>query len=175
MRNKVTIERLKTLMIRLAQEAEGPGSIFFAGGTTALLLGIREQTIDVDLKLDPEPKGIFEAIAKLKDELSINIELASPDDFIPAPSDWREKSILIESIKGVQYFHFDLSLQALSKIERGHSQDLTDVRAFLNTGMISSEQLLHRFLELKPRFIRFPAINPKDFENRLNLFLKGGA
>lgn len=40
-------------------------------------------TIDVDLKADPEPSGFFEAIAILKDELSVNIELANPSDFIP--------------------------------------------------------------------------------------------
>jgi hypothetical protein len=37
----------------------------------------------VDIRLDPEPPGIFQAIAKMKKELNINIELASPQDFLP--------------------------------------------------------------------------------------------
>jgi hypothetical protein len=37
----------------------------------------------VEFRLDPEPPGIFQAIAKLKKELNINIELASPQDFLP--------------------------------------------------------------------------------------------
>jgi len=40
-------------------------------------------TVDVDMKADPEPSGYFESIASLKNELSLNIELASPSDFIP--------------------------------------------------------------------------------------------
>ena len=68
-------------MRELATAARGPGNIYFTGGATALLLGFREQTIDVDIKMDPEPAGAFEAIATLKNVLDLNIELASPADF----------------------------------------------------------------------------------------------
>ena len=34
--------------------------------------------------------GIFQAIAKLKRELNINIELASPQDFLPLLPGWRD-------------------------------------------------------------------------------------
>src|SRR5262245_51930007 len=33
-------------------------------GATALRLGIRDQTIDSYIKLDPEPRGVFEAIER---------------------------------------------------------------------------------------------------------------
>jgi hypothetical protein len=42
-----------------------------------------KKTIDLDMKADPEPLGFFEAIAELKDSLDTNVELASPDLFIP--------------------------------------------------------------------------------------------
>jgi hypothetical protein len=54
-----------------------------------LLLGFREQMIDVDIKLDPEPEGVFEIIAQLKNRLDLNVELASPDNFIPVTMDWK--------------------------------------------------------------------------------------
>src|SRR3954467_3465123 len=111
MRQKVTRETLKEFMRELAAAARSPGSIYLTGGATALLLGFREQTIDVDIKLDPEPEGVFEAIAQLKNRLDLNVELASPDDFIPATPDWRENSPLIASIGRVQFFHYDLTLQ----------------------------------------------------------------
>ena len=157
----------------LANRAKGPGCIFFTGGATALMLGLREQTIDVDLKLDPEPKGIFEAIAKLKEELDINIELASPGDFIPAPDDWRARSISIESINSVQFLHYDLTLQALSKIERGHVQDLKDVQALLKNKFITAKQVAERFAEIRPLLIRYPALDPTDFAQRVSSFLEG--
>src|SRR5437667_6523854 len=118
MRKQVTIETLKQFMQQLAAAARSPGNVYFTGGATALLLGFREQTIDIDLKLDPEPGGVFEAIAALKNDLHLNVELASPDDFIPAAADWRERSRHIASIGRLEVFHYDFSMQALAKLER---------------------------------------------------------
>ena len=53
------------------------------GGCTAVSVGWRTNTIDIDLALDPKPPGAFEAIRILKEELDVNVELASPADFIP--------------------------------------------------------------------------------------------
>lgn len=61
-------------MQELAGAARSPGNVYFTGGATALLLGFREQTIDIDLKLDPEPGGVFEAIAVLKNRLNLDVE-----------------------------------------------------------------------------------------------------
>ena len=106
-----------------------PGKVYLTGGATALLLGFRDQTIDIDIKLDPEPEGVFEAIARLKDRLDINVELASPDDFIPPAAGWREYSRHVASIGRLEFFHYDFALQALAKVERGHAQDLGDAQA----------------------------------------------
>src|SRR5688572_12784934 len=105
MRRKVTVATLKQFMQEFAAAAKGPGNVYFTGGATALLLGFRDQTLDIDLKLNPEPAGAFEAIAILKNRLNLNVELASPDDFIPPAGDWRERSGYIESIGPVQFFH----------------------------------------------------------------------
>jgi hypothetical protein len=42
-------------------------------------------TIAVDIALEPEQDKVLRAVPRLKDELSINVELASPGDFIPLP------------------------------------------------------------------------------------------
>ena len=70
-------------MEELARRAQSNGKVYFTGGATALLLGLREQTIDLDVKFAPEPKGVFEAIGGLKNQLDLNVELAAPDDFVP--------------------------------------------------------------------------------------------
>src|SRR6266550_732594 len=111
MRRNVTIETLNQFMRELAAAARSPGKVYFTGGATALLLGFRQQTIDIDLKLDPEPEGAFEAIAALKNRLDLNVELASPDDFIPRPANWREASRHIASIGQLEFFHYDFSMQ----------------------------------------------------------------
>jgi hypothetical protein len=57
--------KLEELIGSLGQRVKGPGTIYLAGGATALLFGWRAKTIDVDSKADPEPRGLFEAIAEL--------------------------------------------------------------------------------------------------------------
>src|SRR5437870_2912836 len=92
MRRYVDREKLEEFMKQLGRHATTPGTIYITGGSTALLLGIRNQTIDIDIKLDPEPEGVFEAIAELKISLDVSVELASPDQFIPPLPGWRERS-----------------------------------------------------------------------------------
>jgi hypothetical protein len=174
MRRKVSVDTLNQFMKGLAGAARSPGKVYFTGGATALLLGFREQTIDIDLKLDPEPEGAFEAIAKLKNELNLNVELASPDDFIPPAADWREHSRFITAIGQVEFFHYDFTLQALAKIERGHTQDLEDVTSLLRGGYVTGDQLRNRFAQIEPGLLRYPAIDPAQFKTRLEDFLAKG-
>ena len=42
-------------MSELGRIANAEGKIYFTGGATALLMRWRDTTIDVDIKLDPEP------------------------------------------------------------------------------------------------------------------------
>jgi hypothetical protein len=158
-------------MRELARRTHGPGCVYFTGGSTALLLGLREQTLDIDIKVEPEPRGIFEAIASLKNELNLNVKLASPDDFIPAPSGWRELATPIERVGEISFLHYDLCMQSLAKIERGFSQDLADARSLINKGYISLEGLKERFSQIEARFIRYPIINPDDFRAKLAQFI----
>jgi hypothetical protein len=78
MRQNTTSDRIERLMREMGARVRTEGSVFFTGGVSAVLLGWREMTIDVDLKADPEPDGFFESLPMLKDELDINIELAAP-------------------------------------------------------------------------------------------------
>ena len=171
MRRAVTIETLGQFMRELAASARSPGKVYLTGGATALLLGFRQQTIDIDLKLDPEPAGAFEAIAKLKDKLNVNVELASPDDFIPRPPDWRERCQSIDAIGQVQFFHYDFALQALAKLERGHAQDVEDVKSLFRGGFVTLGRLRDTFEAIEPELIRYPAIDPRQFRQKVESFL----
>jgi len=158
-------------MREIAKRTQGAGCVYFTGGATALLLGLREQTIDVDIKVDPEPRGIFEAISNLKDELSLNVELASPDDFIPAPPAWQDLAKPIEKIGDIAFFHYDLCMQVLAKIERGFSQDLMDARGLVKKEFVSIETLRNRFAQIEGQFIRYPVINLNEFKAKLDAFI----
>jgi hypothetical protein len=148
----------------------GPGRIYLTDGATAILHGWREMTIDVDLKPDPEPAGLFEAIAALKDELDINVELASPDQFIPPLPGWRERSLFIARHGQLEFFHYDPYAQALSKLQRRHDRDLRDVQSSLRAGLIQTATLRDLFASIQPQLIRYPAIDPASFERAVAEF-----
>ena len=78
MREKVTAERLEKFMQAVGRAGKMNCRIYLVGGATAVLLGWRETTIDIDLKLVPEVNEILRALPELKEALQINVELAWP-------------------------------------------------------------------------------------------------
>ena len=145
--------------------------MFLTGGATALLLGWRIATLDIDLLMEPEPRGAFEAIARLKDDLDLNVEIVSPADFIPRLPGWRERSLFIESVGDVQFFHYDPYSQALSKLERSHRRDLGDVRQMLRLGLIRNEELLRLLGAIEPELLRYPAVDATEFRKKVEQFV----
>ena len=164
MRAETNRAKLEAFMAAVGEMARGPGCVYLTGGATALLHGWRDMTIDVDLKPDPEPPGLFEALAVLKERLDMNMELASPDQFIPAIPGWRERSLFIARHGPVEFFHYDPYGQALSKLQRRHERDLRDVQALWQHGLVQKERLLEMFALIKPQLLRYPAIDPASFE-----------
>ena len=110
---------------------------------------------------------MLRAVPRLKEELSINVELASPADFIPLPREWRERSLFIQRAGRLTFRHFDPYSQALAKLERGHAQDLADVREMLSRRLIEEADLRARFSEIEPELYRFPAVDPADFRGSI--------
>jgi hypothetical protein len=163
-RSETDKAKLQAFMAALGDRVRGPARIYFTGGATALLHGWRSNTIDVDLKAEPEPPGLFEALASLKDELDINVELASPDQFIPALPNWRERSLFIARHGPIDFFHYDPYAQALSKLQRRHQRDLHDARSMRRSRLIQNERLWEMFDLIKSQLIRYPAIDRRSFE-----------
>ena len=157
-------------MEALGQRVKGPGIIYLTGGATALLFGWRAKTIDVDIKADPEPRGLFEAIAKLKESLDANVELASPDLFIPELPGWRERSAFIRRVGEVDFRHFDFYSQTLAKLERGHERDMLDARAFVAEGLVARQKLRDFFQDIRPSLKNFPAIDEASFAKSIEDF-----
>lgn len=159
-------------MRALGRNAEREVRIYFTGGATAVLYGWRSATVDVDLKVVPETDALFRALPTLKEELSINLELASPADFVPELPAWESRSPFIQKEGNASFHHYDLYSQALAKIERGHRQDLEDAREMLRRGLIEPARLLRYFEEMEPRLYRYPAIDPATFRRAVEEFLE---
>lgn len=172
MRPNVDSQKIQRLMQVLGREAQGSGCIYFTGGASALLVGWRSSTVDVDIRLDPEPPGIFQAIAKLKQELNINIELASPQDFLPPLPGWRDRSVFIGKQGQISFYHYDFTAQALSKLSRGFDRDLKDVQAMYEQKLFSLKELRDCFEAIAPDLIRFPSLNPDVLRSRVENFIE---
>jgi hypothetical protein len=167
MREVADLERIRRFMRRLGAEARRPARVYFTGGATAVLLGWRPSTIDVDLRLVPEHDELLRALPALKEDLRLNIELASPADFIPVTDGWEDRSPFIERHGPLAFHHFDLSAQALAKIERGHQQDVTDVKTMLERGLVTPDELRRAFARIEPVLYRYPAVDPRAFRAAL--------
>ena len=124
----------------------------------------------VNIKPDPEPAGLFEALAKLKNELDINIELASPDGFIPAVAGWQGRSLFIARYGLVEFFHYDPYGQALAKLSRRYERDLSDVRSMLAEKLIATDKLKEKFVSIEPQLIRYPALDADVFRANVQSF-----
>ena len=171
MRRFVNLAKLKEFMSVLGRRASTPGTIYITGGSSALLLGIRDQTIDIDIKLDPEPEGVFEAISDLKISLQLNVELAAPDQFIPPLPGWEGRSQYIDTCGKIVFKHYDFYSQALAKIERGSALDLGDATALIARGLVEPLQMKRLFSEIRPQLIRYPALDFEEFNNKVEEFL----
>lgn len=172
---QLTLAKLRVFLARLGESARTPGTCYLTGGASAVWLGWRDTTIDVDLTFDPEPEGVFDAIPGLKKELGVNVELACPSDFIPALAHWQDRSLHIGQFGQLLVRHYDFVSQALSKLERGHTKDLLDVRELLRRRLVTSEALLTHAEALRPQLKRYPAIDEESFLRRVRDFLSEGA
>lgn len=154
-------------MQALGAAAPAEGVCYLIGGASAVLLGWRPTTIDVDIELEPEQDELLRALPAIKETLLVNVELASPRHFLPLPAGWRERSPSVTREGRLTFKHFDLYSQALAKIERGHFQDLEDVEAMLARGLVEVETLHRYFDEIEPQLYRFPALDPADLRRRV--------
>jgi hypothetical protein len=162
MRQKVNLERLEQFMTAFARGVKSPTRVYLVGGASAVLFGWRESTIDIDLKLISET-DVLRTIPEIKEALQVNVELASPDDFIPALPGWELRSSFIKRVGQVDYFHYDFYSQALAKLERGHELDKADVREMIERRLVATKKLRSLFVEIEPNLYKYPAIDPATF------------
>ena len=172
MRRLADAERVGRFMRAVGGEAPTSTRVYFTGGASAVLLGWRATTIDVDIKIVPERDEILRAIPRLKESLEINVELACPGDFLPELPGWESRSPFIATEAQVSFYHYDFYAQSLAKIERSHTRDVEDVREMIARGLIEPNGVLRFFDEIEPALYRYPAIDPRSFRRAVVEMMK---
>ena len=172
MRDPLTQEHLVRLMKELAQSAPRRGAyrVYFVGGGTAVYLGWRRSSIDVDLFSDQDI--VFRDIQKIKERLNINIEFARPEDFVPPLEGTADRHLFIEKVGAITFYHYDPYAQLFSKVVRGFDRDLADARKFVSTGTVDPEQFRALVAGIpKVAYTRYPSLSKKSVDAAVDRFL----
>jgi hypothetical protein len=103
--------------------------------------------------------------------LNINIELASPQDFLPSLPGWRDRSVFIGKRGQISFYHYDFTAQALAKLSRGFDRDIRDVEAMYDRKLFSLSKLRDCFEAIAPEIIRFPSLNADVLRRRVENFI----
>lgn len=171
MRQPVTAARVDEFMKALGSGVTSPARVFLVGGASAVLLGWRESTIDIDLKAIPERDDILRQLSALKERLEINIELASPDNFIPELPGWEDRSQFVRQEGKLTFLHYDFYAQALAKIERGHETDLRDIQDMFSQNLVEPGRLLELFSQIELDIYKYPALDAPSFRRKVESFV----
>ena len=172
MREEITKERLVSLMKELARGAPRRGAyrVYFVGGGTAVYLGWRHSSIDVDLCSDQEI--VFRNIQEIKERLNINIEYARPEDFVPPLKGTTDRHVFIDTIGKITFYHYDPYAQLLSKVVRGFQRDLDDARKFIDSGMVDPNKFRSLVAAIpESMYARYPTLSRSGIDNAVETFL----
>jgi hypothetical protein len=171
-REPVTRESLRALMRELARVAPRrvSGRVFIVGGGTAVWLGWRASTIDVDLH--GEPDRLFTHIQDVKERLRVNIEFARPEDFVPPLAGSEARHMFIEKMGSISFYHHDPYAQTLSKVVRGFGSDLEDARSFVASGLVDPNRLQELVHAIPASaYARYPALSSDAVMEAVDAFV----
>lgn len=167
MRGLTDRKKVEEFMRRLGAAARQDAQVYFTGGVSAVLVGWREATIDIDLAIVPELDELFRALPELKEVLGVNVEIVWPPHFLPELPGWRERSVFVAREGLASFYNFDFHSQALTKIERGHEKDLEDVRSMMQAGLVEPARLRELYQAIEPQLYRYPAVDPASLKQAL--------
>jgi len=164
MRGVTNKDLIVQFMRLMGRNARNPARVYFTGGCTAVSYGWRETTIDIDVRFSPENDELYRSLAEAKETLHVNVETASPPEFIPEVPGWEDRSIFVAREGQIDFYHFDPYSQALSKLRRKHEKDIRDVESMFREELINADKLVDYFYRIKPFLYKYPAIDQQGFE-----------
>ncbi len=96
--------RFKTHCVEvLGAPARPDARVYFTVGVSAVLIGWRPATIDIDLSIVPVRDDLLRAIPESKGSLNINVELVAPSHFIPELPGWKDRSLFVAREGPIRY------------------------------------------------------------------------
>jgi Nucleotidyltransferase of unknown function (DUF6036) len=171
-RREATRDSMAELMKELARRAPRTGTyrVYFVGGGTAVYLGWRRSSVDIDVYSDRDI--VFRDIQEIKEQLNINVEFARPEDFVPPLKGSARRHVFIDTVGSIAFFHYDPYAQLLSKVVRGFKRDLDDAREFVRSGMVDPRRLRLLVATISDSaFAKYPALSRDVVDSAVEAFL----
>ena len=170
MRPNVDKQAIESFLQQLGRTFRKPGRLYLVGGAALVHAGVRPGfTQDIDIQVGGANEGEFIiGIQRLIQQMQINIEFASPKDFIPLPSQWEAHAQYVSRYGQIDVFYFDFYSIALSKIERGTTRDVEDVKLLVQQQRIGLDELDAAYQEVFAQLGkgRYPKVTPERFAER---------
>lgn len=170
MRPDVDRKAIEAFLQQLGRSYRKPGRLYLVGGAALIHANVRPGfTQDIDIQVAGSNEGeLIVAIQRLIQQMQINIEFASPKDFIPLPSQWEAHAQFVGRYGSIDVFYFDFYSIALSKMERGNSRDIEDVKLLVQQKRITLPELDRAYQEVLAQLGkgRYPKITPERFAAR---------
>jgi len=170
MRPNVDKKAIESFLQQLGRTFRKPGRLYLVGGAALVHAGVRPGfTQDIDIEVGGANEGdLIISIQRLIQQMQINIEFASPKDFIPLPVQWETHAQYVDRYGQIEVFYFDFYSIALSKIERGTTRDIEDVKLLVQQQRIALDELDIAYQEVLGQLGkgRYPKITPERFTKR---------
>lgn len=170
MRPGVDKAAIESFLRQLGRTFRKRGRLYLVGGAALVHLGLRSGlTQDIDVQVGGANEGeLIVAIQQLIQQMQINVEFASPGDFMPLPSQWEAHARYVGRYGQIDVFYFDFYSIALSKIERGNDRDIADVKLLVQQGVITLSELDAAYQEVLAQLGkgRYPRVTPQQFAER---------
>ena len=136
-------------------------------------LGLRGSTLDIDyVAASDDPTALVDleqAIRRLKDELDVNVEPASPADFLPIPSSVLDRSRFVERHGKVDVYYYHLPSLVIAKAARGLELDLADAETLIRAGEVDWGDVEATWREIRSSPTGWLRYEPDEIEQRLGL------
>lgn len=174
MRPTVDKAEIERFLRTFGQQYRKPGRLYIAGGAALVHAGIRSGRTQ-DIYIEVTDGNMLFTIDQLKHRLHLNIEIASPRDFMPVPTQWEAMSQYVGRYGDIEVFYFGFYSIALSKIDRGTTRDLQDVQLLVQQKAIDLPTLDGAFQDVMSQVqtsqgrMRYPRFDPTAFASHYQL------
>jgi hypothetical protein len=172
-RQRTDRERLSRFLQALGRRLRQPVRFYLVGGSVLIDLGLRSSTLDIDyVAFADDPTVLAEleqAIRVLKNDLDVNVEPASPADFLPIPQTVLERSKYVGRRGRLEVYYYHLPSQVIAKAARGLEQDLADAERLISAGEVAWSDVEATWQEIRASRTGWVRYEPKEIDQRLEL------